>query len=51
MIQQLRYTFPAALGDLHPEARPKPGCFSEREYTAKVKALKAATEPSGGCGG
>lgn len=46
MIQQLRYTFPAALGDLYPEA----GCFSEREYTAKVKALKAASEPSGGCG-
>lgn len=48
---ELRYTFPAALGDLYPEARPKAGCFSERRYVTKVKALQAAAVPSGGCGG
>jgi len=49
--EQLRYTFPAALGDLYPEARPKEGCFSEREYTSKVKVLKSIELPAGGCGG
>lgn len=49
--EELHYTFPAALGDLYPEARPKAGCFSHRAYTPKVKALKAAQLPSGGCGG
>ena len=47
----LKYTFPAALGDRYPEARPPAECFSERIYIAKVKVLKPVSVPSGGCGG
>ena len=48
---ELRYTFPAALGDRYPEARPPAECFSDREYEKKVKVLKPVTVPVGGCGG
>lgn len=46
-----KYTFPAALGDRYPEARPPAECFSERTYIAKVKVLKPVSVPAGGCGG
>ncbi len=46
-----KYTFPAALGDRYPEARPPAECFSERAYIAKVKVLKPVSVPAGGCGG
>jgi len=48
---ELRYTFPAALGDRYPEARPPEHCFSEREYEKKVTVLKPVAVPVGGCGG
>ena len=48
---ELRYTFPAALGDRYPEARPPSECFSNREYQKKVTVLKPVTVPVGGCGG
>jgi len=49
--EQLRYTFPAALGDLYPEARPSADCFSERQFASKVQVLKPVAMPAGGCGG
>jgi rhodanese-related sulfurtransferase len=49
--ERLRYTFPAALGDLYPEARPRAGCFSDRTFQTKVRVLKPVAVPSGGCGG
>lgn len=48
---QLRYTFPAALGDLYPEARPPADCFSERQFASRVHVLKPVAMPAGGCGG
>jgi rhodanese-related sulfurtransferase len=48
---ELKYTFPAALGDRYPEARPPAECFSDREYEKKVKVLKPVFVPTGGCGG
>lgn len=47
----LKYTFPAALGDRYPEARPPALCFSDRPFETKVTVLKPATVPAGGCGG
>ena len=47
----LKYTFPAALGDRYPEARPPAECFSQRSYAAKVSVLKPVSAPAGGCGG
>jgi rhodanese-related sulfurtransferase len=49
--EELKYTFPAALGDRYPEARPPEFCFSDRSYTPKVKVLKPVEVPGGGCGG
>jgi rhodanese-related sulfurtransferase len=49
--EELKYTFPAALGDRYPEARPPSVCFSDREYEKKVKVLKPVMVPTGGCGG
>ncbi|UCH83658.1 MAG: rhodanese-like domain-containing protein [Candidatus Latescibacterota bacterium] len=48
---KLKYTFPAALGDRYPEARPPATCFADREFTSKVEVLKPAAVLSGGCGG
>ncbi len=48
---RLRYTFPAALGALYPEARPKAGCFSDRTFETKVEVLSPVAVPTGGCGG
>ncbi len=46
---QLRFVFPAALGERHPAATPDPHKF-ELEYTPKIK-LKTKQGPSGGgCG-
>jgi rhodanese-related sulfurtransferase len=49
--EQLKYTFPAALGDRYPEARPPADCFADRGYQKKVTVLKPVTVPAGGCGG
>jgi rhodanese-related sulfurtransferase len=48
---ELTYTFPAAMGDRYPEARPPSECFSDREFQKKVTVLKPVTVPVGGCGG
>jgi len=47
----LKYSFPAALGDRYPEARPPKDCFSGRTYTKRVTVLKPVEVPEGGCGG
>lgn len=49
VVDQLKYVFPAAVGDRHPLADPDPHHY-ELDYTSKVK-LELNTGPaSGGCG-
>ncbi len=49
MADQLRYTFPAALGDRYAAAKPNPHEW-ELEYTPKIKLQQKRGPTSGGCG-
>jgi rhodanese-related sulfurtransferase len=49
MADQLRYTFPAALGDRYAAAKPSPHEW-ELEYTPKIKLQAKRGPTSGGCG-
>jgi rhodanese-related sulfurtransferase len=47
---RLRHPFPAAVGSRDPAANPEPHAAEGREYEKRVKQVRAAGAPAGGCG-